>query len=167
VTNGRKVKSKLTMRKFKFFQKPVKGDLTMLDGQTILTMSYDDNFIITGGVGSPSIGHDTPEDYYGMRRLYHTNPAEYERQRQIREELRTRLRGGGFTEEERIRYRNDAHQRMQRIERNGFSVPTPKLKWYQRFYNELVDDEKPHKLILVLLTILGGITVLVHHYTQG
>jgi hypothetical protein len=165
------------MKPFKFFQKPVKGDFTMLDGQTIVTMSFDDNFYITGGVGSPTIGYDTPEGHNTRRFLYHTNPAEYERQRQIREELRTRLRVDGLTEEERIRYRNDAFERMRNtnddMERyfSGFRAlnvepPAPKLKWYQRFYNELMDDEKPHKLILLVLSILGGITVLVHYYSQ-
>ena len=170
------------MRNFKFFQKPVKGDLSMLGGQTFATMSYDDNFHITGGVG------DTPEDYYRMRRLYHTDPTEYERQRQIREDLRAAYRTNALTQEEMLRVRHQAFERMgntnhdmgrlfiergfnrtpeqTRIERNGFSVPTPKLKWYQRFLNELMDDEKPHKLILMLLSILGGITVFVHYYTQ-
>jgi hypothetical protein len=42
----------------------------------------------------------------------------------------------------------------------------PKLKWHQRFLNELMDDNKPHKLILLTLFILGGMTVLLHYYTQ-
>ena len=154
------------MKPFKFFQKPVKGDFTMLDGQTIVTMSFDDNFIITGGVGSPTIGHDTPEDHYTMRRLYHTNPNEYERQRQIREDLRAAYRTNALTQEEMLRVRHQAFQRMGRIERNGFSVPAPKLKWYQKLYNELMDDNKPHKLILLVLSILGSITVFVHYYSQ-
>jgi hypothetical protein len=93
------------MRQFKFFQKPVKSDLTMIDGQTRASASFHGEF-------PPLQEWDTPQGHYDRRRLYHTNPAQYEMQRQIREELRTRLREGGFTEEERIRYRNDAFERM-------------------------------------------------------
>jgi hypothetical protein len=159
------------MRPFKFFQKPVKGDLTMLDGQTRASASFYGEF-------PPLQDWDTPQGHNARRFLYHTNPDEYERQRQIREELRTRLRVDGLTEEERIRYRNDAWERMRNtnddMERyfSGFRAlnvepPAPKLKWYQRLYNELMDDEKPHKLILLVLSILGSITVFVHYYTQG
>jgi hypothetical protein len=138
------------MRQFKFFQKPVKSDLTMLDGQTRASASFHGEF-------PPLQEWDTPQGHYDRRRLYHTNPAQYEMQRQIREELRTRLREGGFTEEERIRYRNDAFERMRNtnddMERyfieNGFRdlndnpiepspVTKPKLKWYQRFLNDLI-----------------------------
>ena len=167
------------MRKFKFFQKPVKSDLTMFDGQTRASASFVPDEL------RPLRDWDTPEANYGMRRLYHTNPAQYEIQRQIREELRTRLREGGFTEEERIRYRNDAYERMRNanddMERyfieNSFRGLTrdlndnpveqpPKPSLYRRFLNELMDDEKPHKLILGVLSILFVITVLVHYYTQ-
>jgi hypothetical protein len=174
------------MNKFKFFQKPVKGDLTMMDGQTRASASFHGEF-------PPLQEWDTPQGHNGMRRLYHTNPAQYEMQRQIREELRTRLREGGFTEEERIRYRNDAFERMRNtnddMERyfieNGFrdfndnpveqvrsringgsNLPIPKLSLYRRFLNELMDDNKPHKLILLVLFILGGITALLYYYTH-
>jgi hypothetical protein len=167
------------MKQFKFFQKPVKNDLTMLDGQTRASASFVPDEL------RPLRDWDTPEANYGMRRLYHTNPAQYEMQRQIREELRTRLREGGFTEEERIRYRNDAYERMRNtnddMERyfieNSFRGLTrdlnenpieqpPKPSLYRRFLNELMDDEKPHKLILGVLSILFVITVWVHYYTQ-
>ena len=167
------------MRQFKFFQKPVKSDLTMFDGQTRASASFVPDEL------RPLRDWDTPEANYGMRRLYHTNPAQYEIQRQIREELRTRLREGGFTEEERIRYRNDAYERMRNanddMERyfieNGFRGLTrdlndnpvelpPKPSLYRRFLNELMDDNKPHKLILLVMFILFGITVLLHYYTQ-
>jgi hypothetical protein len=168
------------MRPFKFFQKPVKGDLTMLDGQTRASASFYGEF-------PPLRDWDTPEGHNTRRFLYHTNPDEYERQRQIREELRTRLRVDGLTEEERIRYRNDAFERMRNtnddMERyfieNGFrdlndnpveqvrsringgsNLPIPKLSLYRRFLNELMDDNKPHKLILLVLFILGGINFL-------
>jgi hypothetical protein len=158
------------MKQFKFFQKPVKGDLTMLDGQTRASASFYGEF-------PPLQDWDTPQGHNTRRRLYHTNPAEYERQRRIREELRTRLRVDGLTTEEIIRYRNDAWERMRNtnddMERyfSGFRAlnvepPVPKLKWRQRFYNELMDDEKPHKLILLVLSILFGITLFVHYYTQ-
>jgi hypothetical protein len=94
------------MKQFKFFQKPVKGDLTMLDGQTRASASFVPDEL------PPLTDWDTPQGHNHRRMLYHTNPAQYEIQRQIREELRTRLREGGFTEEERIRYRNDAYERM-------------------------------------------------------
>jgi hypothetical protein len=179
------------MKQFKFFQKPVKGDLTMMDGQTFSSMSFNG-----GDIELPPLQDwDTPQGHNGRRRLYHTNPAQYEIQRQIREELRTRLREGGFTEEERIRYRNDAFERMRntnddmeryfiensfrgltrdlndnpveqvsRVINGGYNLP--KLKWHQRFLNELMDDNKPHKLILLVMFILFGITVLLHYYTQ-
>jgi len=51
------------MREFKFFQK---GTVDMLDGETYITASFND---------------DTPEGHMGRRRLYHTNLPEYERQR--------------------------------------------------------------------------------------
>ena len=161
------------MKQFKFFQKPVKGDLTMLDGQTRASASFYGEF-------PPLQDWDTPQGHNTRRRLYHTNHPEYERQRQIREELRTRLRVDGLTTEEIIRYRNDAFERMRNtnddMERYFIGrdlndnriepTPIPKLKWRQRFYNELMDDEKPHKLILLVLSILFGITVFVHYYTQ-
>jgi hypothetical protein len=167
------------MKQFKFFQKPVKDNLTMFDGQTRASASFVPDEL------RPLRDWDTPEANYGMRRLYHTNPAQYEIQRQIREELRTRLREGGFTEEERIRYRNDAYERMRNanddMERyfieNSFRGLTrdfndnrvelpPKPSLYRRFLNELMDDNKPHKLILSVLSILFVITLWVHYYTQ-
>jgi hypothetical protein len=51
------------MREFKFFQK---GTVDMMDGETYITASFND---------------DTPEGHMGRRRLYHTNLPEYERQR--------------------------------------------------------------------------------------
>lgn len=166
------------MRKFKFFQKPVNGDLTMFDGQTQATSSFYGEL--------PSLHEwDTPQGHNGRRRLYHTNPEEYERQRQIREELRTNLRRNNLTQEEMLRVRHQAFQRMRNtnddMERyfieNGFRdfndnrinpplVTKLKLSLYRRFINELMDDNKPHKLILLALFILGGITVLLHYYTQ-
>ena len=113
------------MKSFKFFQKPVKGDLTMMDGQTYITASHN---MFTQGIigvtgspgttGSPGINipehadWDTPEGHNYRRMLYHINPAEYERQRQIREDLRARLRTAHVTEEERLRIRHQAFQRM-------------------------------------------------------
>ena len=160
------------MKQFKFFQKPVKDNLTMFDGQTRATASFVPDEL------RPLRDWDTPEGHNHSRMLYHTNPAQYEIERQIREELRTRLREGGFTEEERIRYRNDAYERMRNtnddMERyfigsdlNDNPVePTPKPSLYRRFLNELMDDNKPHKLILGVLSILFVITVWVHYYTQ-
>jgi hypothetical protein len=109
------------MRKFKFFQKPVKGDLTMLDGQTFATGMCTPGIIgVTGSpgtTGSPGIGMygtidaenaidipplhewDTPQGYNYRRRLYHTNREEYERLRQ--EYLHQRL---GNTNDDRERY---------------------------------------------------------------
>jgi len=54
------------MREFKFFQKGTLDDPQMLDGETYITASFND---------------DTPEGHMGRRRLYHTNLPEYERQR--------------------------------------------------------------------------------------
>lgn len=112
------------MKKFKFFQKPVKGDLTMLDGQLRTSSSY--TMYTTGSpgttgtigtTGSPGIGMygtidaenaidipplyewDTPQGYNYRRRLYHTNREEYERLRQ--EYLHQRL---GNTNDDRERY---------------------------------------------------------------
>ena len=167
------------MKPFKFFQKPVKGDLdTLLIGQTRATASYVMYEL-------PSLQEwDTPQGHNHMRRLYHIEPAEYERQRQIREELRTSLRTAhSLTEEERRNIRNTAYERMRNtnddMERyfieHGFRdlndnpvepplVTKPKLKWYQRFLNE------DNKLILLVLSFLGGIglfiTAFVYYYTQ-
>jgi hypothetical protein len=167
------------MKQFKFFQKPVKDNLTMFDGQTRASASFLPDEL------PPLQDWDTPQGHNHRRMLYHTNPTQYEIQRQIREELRTRLREGGFTEEERIRYRNDAFERMRNtnddMERyfieNSFRGLTrdfndnrvelpPKPSLYRRFLNELMDDNKPHKLILSVLSILCVITVFVHYYTQ-
>ena len=144
------------MKPFKFFQKPVKSDLTMLDGQTFLTMSYDDNFHITGGVGTPELppltDWDTPQGHNDRRRLYHTNPAEYERQRQIREDLRAAYRTNALTQEEMLRVRHQAFQRMRNtnddMERyfigrdlNDNRIEptlTPKLNWHQRFWKAVL-----------------------------
>lgn len=90
------------MKPFKFFQKPVKGDLSMLGGQTFATMSYDDTY---------NIVRDTPTDHYAMRRLYHTNPEEYRR--------RTN---------ERYYIAEMTGEMANRI--NG--TPEPKSNWYQR-----------------------------------
>ncbi len=86
------------MRKFKFFQKEVKSDLTMLPGETRATASLLD--------------WDTPQGHNYRRMLYHTNPAEYERQRQMRGELRARIRGVGLTNEDTLRLRHQAFERM-------------------------------------------------------
>jgi hypothetical protein len=166
------------MKSFKFFQKPVKDDLTMLDGQTRASASFVPDEL------PPLQDWDTPQGHNHRRMLYHTNPAEYERQRQIREELRTSIRRNRLTQEERLIIRNQAFQRMRNtnddMERyfieHGFRdlndnrveppVTKPKLKWYQIFLNELMDD----KLILLVLSILGGIglliTAFVYYYTQ-
>ena len=94
------------MKPFKFFQKPVKGDLTMFDGQTRATASFVPDEL-------PALTDwDTPQGHNTRRRLYHTNHPEYERQRQIREELRTRLREHGVTELERVRIRQEADERL-------------------------------------------------------
>jgi hypothetical protein len=167
------------MRQFKFFQKPVKGDLTMLDGQTRASASFVPDEL------PPLHEWDTPQGHNHRRMLYHTNPAEYERQRQIREDLRTALRTNALTQEEMLRVRAQTFERMRNtnddMERyfieNGFRdlndnrinpplITKPKLKWYQRFLNELMDD----KLILLVISILGGIglsiTFFVYYYTQ-
>ena len=167
------------MRQFKFFQKSVKGDLTMLDGQTRASASFVPDEL------PPLHEWDTPQGHSGRRRLYHTNPAEYERLRQIREELRAAHRTNALTQEEMLRVRHQAFERMRNtnddMERyfieHGLRdlndnrvepalVTKPKLKWYQRFLNELMDD----KLILLVLSILGGIglsiTFFVYYYTQ-
>ena len=153
----------------------MKSDLTMLDGQIRARASFVPDEL------PPLQDWDTPQGHNHRRMLYHTNPTQYEIQRQIREELRTRLREGGFTEEERIRYRNDAFERMRNtnddMERyfieHGFRdlndnrvEPSPKLKWYQRFLNELMDDNKPHKLILLVMSILVIITLMVRYFSQ-
>jgi len=167
------------MRQFKFFQKPVKSDLTMLDGQTRASASFHGEF-------PPLQDWDTPQGHNHRRRLYHTDPAEYERQRREREELRWRFRSGNLNDEDRNRFdrlrsTNDDMERY--FIENGFrdfndnpveqvrnringGSNLPKLKWHQRFLNELMDDNKPHKLILLTLFILGGMTVLLHYYTQ-
>jgi hypothetical protein len=159
------------MKQFKFFQKPVKGDLTMLDGQTRASASFVPDEL------PPLTDWDTPQGHNTRRRLYHTNHPEYERQRQIREDLRAAYRTNALTQEEMLRVRAQTFERMRNtnddMERyfSGFRAlnvepPTPKLKWYQIFLNELMNDEKPHKLILTVLSILGAITVWVHYYTQ-
>jgi hypothetical protein len=94
------------MKQFKFFQKPVKGDLTMFDGQTRASASFVPDEL------PPLQDWDTPQGHNHRRMLYHTNPAEYERQRQIREELRTSIRRNRLTQEERRIIRNQAFQRM-------------------------------------------------------
>jgi hypothetical protein len=96
------------MRPFKFFQKPVKSELTMMDGQTFSSMSFNG-----GDIELPPLQDwDIPQGHYDRRRQYHTNPAEYERQRQIREDLRTNLRRNNLTQEEILRVRHQAFERM-------------------------------------------------------
>ena len=164
------------MRQFKFFQKPVKDNLTMFDGQTRASASFVPDEL-------PALtDRDTPQGHNHIRMLYHTNPAEYERQRQIREDLRAAYRTNVLTQEEMLRVRHQAFQRMRNtnddMERyfigrdlndNRVEPPLitkPKLKWHQRFLNELMDD----KLILLVLSVLGGIglciTFFVYYYTQ-
>ncbi len=151
----------------------------MLDGQTRVSASFVPDEL------PPLHEWDTPQGHNGRRRLYHINPAEYERQRQIREELRAAHRTNALTQEEMLRVRHQAFERMRNtnddMERyfieNGFRdlndnrvepplITKPKLKWYQRFLNELMDD----KLIFLVLFILGGIgfyiTFFVYYYTQ-
>ena len=160
------------MKQFKFFQKPVKGDLTMLDGQTRASASFvlDELPALTDW--------DTPQGHNGRRRLYHTNPAEYERQRGIREDLRTAYRTNALTQEEMVRVRAQTFERMRNtnddmeryfigMDLNDNPIETsPKPSLYRRFLNELMDDNKPHKLILAMLSILCVITVWFHYYTQ-
>ena len=163
------------MKQFKFFQKPVKGDLTMLDGQTRVSASFVPDEL------PPLPDWDTPQGHNGRRRLYFTDHPEYQRQRQIREDLRAAYRTNALTREEMLRVRAQTFERMRNtnddMERyfieHGFRdlndnriEPTPKLKWYQIFLNELMDDNKPHKLILSMLSILFVITLWVHYYTQ-
>jgi hypothetical protein len=94
------------MRQFKFFQKPVKSDLTMLDGQTRASASFVPDEL------PPLHLWDTPQGHNGRRRLYFTDHQEYQRQRQIREDLRTALRTNALTQEEMLRVRQQAFQRM-------------------------------------------------------
>lgn len=184
------------MRPFKFFQKPVKSDLTMFDGQTFASASHNmftlGSIGTTGHIGTPGIPGvdstmdmpplhewDTPQGHNGRRRLYFTNHPEYERQRREREELRWRFRSGNLNEEDenrfnRLRSTNDDMERY--FIENGFRdlndnrveppVTKPKLKWHQRFLNELMDN----KLIFLVLSILGGIGLFiiafVYYYTQ-
>lgn len=134
------------MKPFKFFQKPVKGDLTMFDGQTRATASFVPDEL-------PALTDwDTPQGHNDRRRLYHTNPAEYERQRQIREDLRAAYRTNALTQEELLRVRHQAFQRMRNtnddMERyfigrdlnDNRIEPTlmPKLNWYQRFWKAVL-----------------------------
>mgnify|MGYP007065954298 CR=1 FL=1 len=85
----------------------MKGDLIMLDGQTRATASFVPDEL------PPLQDWDTPQGHNHRRMLYHINPAEYERQRQIREELRAGLRTAhSLTEEERQNIRNTAYERM-------------------------------------------------------
>ena len=142
------------MKPFKFFQKPVKSDLTMLDGQIRASASFVPDEL------PPLHEWDTPQGHNGRRRLYHTNREEYERQRHQ------------YTFQ-RLRNTNDDMERY--FIENGFRdlndnpvepplVTKPKLKWYQRFLNE------DNKLILLVLSFLGGIglfiTAFVYYYTQ-
>lgn len=134
------------MKPFKFFQKPVKGDLTMLDGQTRATASFVPDEL-------PALTDwDTPQGHNTRRRLYHTNHPEYERQRQIREDLRAAYRTNTLTQEEILRVRHQAFQRMRStnddMERyfigrdlnDNRIEPTliPKLNWYQRFWKAVL-----------------------------
>ena len=108
------------MKPFKFFQKPDKGDLSMLGGEIFSTMSYDDNFHITGGVGAPGVGYDTPDDHYARRRLYHTNPEAYRAQmneRYYMAEMTTEMAN-------RINIRDLNDNRIE-------PTPTPNPNWYQ------------------------------------
>ncbi len=57
------------MREFKFFQK---GTVDMLDGETYITASFND---------------DTPEGHMGRRRLYHTDINQYDRLRHPNNEM--------------------------------------------------------------------------------
>ena len=136
------------MKPFKFFQKPVKGDLTMLDGQTRASASFNMN-----DVELPTLTDwDTPQGHNTRRRLYYTNHPEYERQRQIREDLRAVYRTNELTQEEMLRVRHQAFQRMRStnddMERyfigrdlnDNRIEPTliPKLNWYQRFWKAVL-----------------------------
>jgi hypothetical protein len=94
------------MRQFKFFQKPVKGDLTTFDGQTFITASFVPDEL------PPLHEWDTPQGHNGRRRLYFTDHPEYQRQRQVREDLRTNLRRNNLTQEEILRVRHQAFERM-------------------------------------------------------
>jgi hypothetical protein len=78
----------------------------MFDGQTRASASFLPDEL------RPLREWDTPEGHNHSRMLYHTNPAEYERQRQIREDLRTALRTNALTQEEMLRVRHQAFQRM-------------------------------------------------------
>lgn len=75
------------MKEFKFFQKEVKGDLTMLPGETRATASL--------------CNWDTPQNHYHLRRLYHTDRNEYQR-----------LRGNSLSEEQILRIRRQSFERM-------------------------------------------------------
>jgi hypothetical protein len=94
------------MRQFKFFQKPVKSDLTMLDGQTRASASFVPDEL------PPLHLWDTPQGHNGRRRLYFTDHQEYQRQRQIREDLRAAHRTNALTQEEMLIIRQQAFQRM-------------------------------------------------------
>ena len=93
------------MREFKFFQKGTLDDPQMLDGETYITASFND---------------DTPEGHMSRRALYQTNPDLYGRLRHPNNEMERyfyerNLRHDNLTTERRAEIIRRINVKMRRM----------------------------------------------------
>ncbi len=128
------------MKDFKFFQK---GTLDMIDGETYITASFND---------------DTPEGYMNRRMLYHTNRGQYDRLRHPNNEMEQYFLERGFHQEDLMEQR-DLNDNPIRLFQTT-SVTTVNPKWWMKikmFFQEANFNGE----ILGIIFIAGSLTIAV------
>jgi hypothetical protein len=122
------------MREFKFFQK---GTVDMLDGETHVTASFND---------------DTPEGHMSRRALYHTNPDLYGRLRQSNNEMEQYFIERGFHQEDLTEQR-DLNDNPIRLFQTT-TVTTVNPKWWMKVKIVLQESWRFEPIGVVVVSIL-------------
>jgi hypothetical protein len=132
------------MREFKFFQK---GTVDMLDGETHVTASFND---------------DTPEGHMNRRALYHTNPDLYGRLRQSNNEMEQYFIERGFHQEDLTEQR-DLNDNPIRLFQTT-SVTTVNPKWWMKikmFFQEVNFNGDILGIILIAGSLTFGVILVI------
>jgi hypothetical protein len=132
------------MREFKFFQK---GTVDMLDGETHVTASFND---------------DTPEGHMSRRALYHTNPDLYGRLRQSNNEMEQYFIERGFHQEDLTEQR-DLNDNPIRLFQTT-SVTTVNPKWWMKikmFFQEVNFNGDILGIILIAGSLTFGVILVI------
>lgn len=132
------------MKEFKFFQK---GTVDMLDGETHVTASFND---------------DTPEGHMSRRALYHTNPDLYGRLRQSNNEMEQYFIERGFHQEDLTEQR-DLNDNPIRLFQTT-SVTTVNPKWWMKikmFFQEVNFNGDILGIILIAGSLTFGVILVI------